>query len=262
MVGTGAVAGAIVIPRLRARIGSARMVTGAMAATAIATVIIATVSQVVLVGIALLPVGAAWIAVMSSLNSGMQLALPNWVRARGLAYYLVVFQGAQAVGAIVWGSVADLSSATVALLIAAAVLAVGALVGLRTPMPDTAKLDRTLSTHWPAPQLTITPATTDGPVLVTVTYRVSEGDAVDFTNAMQGVGRSRRRTGALRWELFRDGSDPSRFVESYLIGTWAEHLRQHENRLTGADRRFEEEAIRFALGEPEVAHLFPPPTTG
>ena len=262
MVGAGAVAGAVVIPRLRARVGSARLVTGAMAATAVATVVIATVGQVVVVGIALLPVGAAWIAVMSSLNSGMQLALPNWVRARGLAYYLVVFQGAQVVGAIIWGSIADLSSATTALLIAAAVLTVGVLVGLRSPMPDTSKLDRTLSTHWPAPQLTFTPDATDGPVMVTVTYRVAEDSAVDFTHAMQGVGRSRRRTGALRWELFRDGSDPTRFVETYLIGTWAEHMRQHQNRLTGADRRFEEQAIRYALGEPEVAHLFPPPSSG
>ncbi len=262
MVGAGAVAGAVVIPRLRARVGSARLVTGAMAATAVATVVIATVGQVVVVGIALLPVGAAWIAVMSSLNSGMQLALPNWVRARGLAYYLVVFQGAQVVGAIIWGSIADLSSATTALLIAAAVLTIGVLVGLRSPMPDTSKLDRTLSTHWPAPQLTFTPDATDGPVMVTVTYRVAEDSAVDFTHAMQGVGRSRRRTGALRWELFRDGSDPTRFVETYLIGTWAEHMRQHQNRLTGADRRFEEQAIRYALGEPEVAHLFPPPSSG
>jgi quinol monooxygenase YgiN len=81
---------------------------------------------------------------------------------------------------------------------------------------------------------------------------------VAFTDAMRNVGRSRRRTGALRWELFRDGGDPRRFVESYLVGTWAEHLRQHEGRLTGADRRFEEQAERYTAGEPQVAHLFPP----
>ena len=129
-------------------------------------------------------------------------------------------------------------------------------------MPDTSKLDRRPSAHWPAPQLTFTPDATDGPVLVTLTYRVAEDDAAAFADAMRHVGRSRRRTGALRWELFRDGSDPTRFVESYLVGTWAEHLRQHENRLTGADRRFEEQALRYALGEPHVAHLFPPPGTG
>lgn len=258
MVGLGAVAGAVVIPRFRARVGSARMVTAAMVITALALLVIATVSNAWLVGVALLPVGASWIAVLSSLNSGLQLALPNWVRARGLAYYLVVFQGAQAVGAVIWGVVADRVSVTAALLAAAVVLAIGALVGLRSPMPDTATLDRTPSMHWPAPQLTVAPGAADGPVLVTVTYRVPETDAAAFTAAMQHVGRSRRRTGALRWELFRDGADPTRFVESYLVGTWAEHLRQHESRLTGADRRFEEEALRHTEGEPQVAHLFPP----
>jgi MFS family permease len=259
MVGVGAVAGAFVIPRLRARVGSARLVTGAMLVTAAAIGLVATVSSPVLVGMALVPVGGSWIAVMSSLNSGLQLALPNWVRARGLAYHLVVFQGAQAVGAVIWGALADRTSVTTALLAAAAVLAVAAVVGLRTPMPDTSTLDRTPSAHWPAPQLTFSPDADDGPILVTLTYRVPEKNAVAFTGAMRHVGRSRRRTGALRWELFRDGSDPTRYVESYLVGTWAEHRRQHENRLTGADRRFEEEAHRYVVGAPEVAHLFPPP---
>jgi MFS family permease len=259
MVGIGAVCGALVIPRLRARLGSARLVTGAMVVAAMAIAVVATAENAVLAGLALLPVGGAWIAVMSSLNSGLQLALPNWVRARGLAFYLVVFQGAQALGAVVWGTIAEQVSVSAALLAAAVVLAVGAVVGLRSPVPDTTKLDRSPSAHWPAPQLTISPDAADGPVLVTLTYRVAEADAVSFSAAMRHVGRSRRRTGALRWELFRDGGDPTRFVESYLVGTWAEHLRQHENRLTGADRRFEEEARRHVQGEPQVAHLFPPP---
>jgi quinol monooxygenase YgiN len=129
-------------------------------------------------------------------------------------------------------------------------------------VPDTSNLDRTPSAHWPAPQLTLSPNADDGPVLVTLTYRVSQDNAVAFADAMRHVGRSRRRTGALRWELYRDGTDPMRFVESYLVGTWAEHRRQHETRLTGADRRFEEEAHRYADGAPEVAHLFPPTTAG
>jgi MFS family permease len=258
-VGIGAVVGALVIPRLRARVGTARLITMATVVAAVAIAVVATAGDAVLVGVALLPVGGAWIAVMSSLNSGLQLALPNWVRARGLAYYLAVFGGAQALGAVAWGTLADRTTVSTALLVAAAALAAGALVGLRSPMPDTAALDRTPSAHWPAPQLTVTPEPADGPVLVTLTYRVADADAAAFTAAMRRVGRSRRRTGALRWELFRDGADPTRFVESYLVGTWAEHLRQHEGRLTGADRRFEEQAHRFVQGAPEVAHLFPPP---
>lgn len=260
-VGIGAVTGALVMPRVRTKVGSARLITAAMLITAAAIAVIATVEHPLLVGLALVPVGGAWIAVMSSLNAGLQLALPNWVRARGLAYYLVVFQGAQALGAAIWGVIAVRTSVTTALLLAAAVLVLGAVLGIRTPMPDTTNLDRTHSAHWPVPQLTFTPDADDGPVMVTATYQVPERNAVAFADAMRHVGRSRRRTGALRWELFRDGGDPTRFVESYLVGTWAEHLRQHEHRLTGADRRFEEEAGRYALGPPEVAHLFPPPVS-
>lgn len=62
---------------------------------------VGTADSAVLVAVALLPVGGSWIAVLSSLNSSLQRALPNWVRGRGLAYYLVVFQGAQAIGAII-----------------------------------------------------------------------------------------------------------------------------------------------------------------
>jgi len=160
---------------------------------------------------------------------------------------------------VIWGVVADRTTVATALLVAAAVLALGAVLGLRTPMPDTSKLDRTPSAHWPAPQLMFTPNAEDGPILVTLTYRVPEHNAIAFTDAMRHVGRSRRRTGALRWELFRDGSDPTRFVESYLVGTWAEHLRQHEHRLTGADRRFEEQAHHYTLGHTGGCAPVPPP---
>jgi MFS family permease len=259
-VGVGAVAAALIMPRLRARMGTPSLVTAAMLVSAAATVIVATTSNAALAGLALVPVGGAWIAVMSSLNSGLQLALPSWVRARGLAHYLLVFQGSQAVGAVIWGIVADRTTVTTALLVAAAVLALGAFTGLRSPVPNTANLDRMPSAHWPAPQLTLPPEPGDGPVLVTLTYRVPEQNARAFTAAMQPVARSRRRTGALRWELFRDGTDPTRFVESYLVATWAEHLHQHDHRQTGADRTIEQQAWQHAVGPPDVAHLFPPPT--
>ena len=258
-VGVGAVSGAFVIPRLRFRFGTRRLVTAAMLASALATAVVATAGHPLVAAAALVPVGSAWIAVMSSLNAGLQLALPGWVRARGLAYYLVVFQGSQAAGAVVWGAVAELTTVTTALLAAAAVLVAGAVAGLRAPMPDTADLDRSPSAHWPAPQVLVPPGGGDGPVLVTLTYRVPEGDAAAFTADMQAVARSRRRTGALRWELFRDGEDPAVFVESYLVATWAEHLQQHHRRQTGADRAIEERARTHAAGPPEVRHLFPPP---
>ncbi|MFF4309373.1 MFS transporter [Streptomyces sp. NPDC001507] len=70
----------------------------------------------------------------------------------------------------------------------------------------------------------------DGPVLVSIVYHVSPDDGVAFARAMENVARSRRRTGALTWGLYEDGTEPGRFIENYLVGSWAEHLAQHHTR--------------------------------
>jgi hypothetical protein len=95
-------------------------------------------------------------------------------------------------------------------------------------------------------------------VVVSLVYRVRPPNAAAFTAAMQRVARSRKRTGATRWSLYRDGADLSRFVELYTVPSWSEHLRQHHGRITRADRTFEETALACTDGTPvEVSHLFP-----
>jgi hypothetical protein len=76
-----------------------------------------------------------------------------------------------------------------------------------------------------------------------------------FVEAMQRVQASRRRTGATRWNLYRDAAVPGRFMETFLVPSWEEHLRQHRERLTGTDQDIEREALTLAAGPPEVAHL-------
>ena len=76
-----------------------------------------------------------------------------------------------------------------------------------------------------------------------------------FLQAMDGVRESRLRTGAVQWGLFRDGETAHRFVELFVVLSWEEHLRQHRERLTGADRRFEEEAQALSETPPEATHL-------
>ena len=97
----------------------------------------------------------------------------------------------------------------------------------------------------------------EGPVLVTSAWRVGEANVEAFVEAMRHVRGSRLRTGATRWELFRDGEDPQRFVEVYQVPTWAEHLRQHDGRLTVGDEEVEQRAVALAEGPAEVSHLLP-----
>ncbi len=142
------------------------------------------------------------------------------------------------------------------LAIAAAGMALGGVAMLHWPLATGENLDLRPSRHLPEPQVEEEPEPEAGPVLVTTEYHVEPEHAVDFMGAMREVGRLRRRDGALRWGLFRDPASPGRYVESFIVEFWAEHLRQHE-RATVADREIDERARAF-VSDPEgivVSHL-------
>ncbi|MFB6878309.1 MFS transporter [Streptomyces sp. NPDC056323] len=257
-VGVGAVAGAFALPRIRRVLG----INGTLAAGAVVfagvLAMLAAVHVPWLAALALLPAGLAWIAVLSTLNAAVQTRLPGWVRARGLAVYLLVFQGGQALAAPLWGVVSDRIGLGPCLLIAAGAMLLSAATVRRWPLHDAEGIDPAPSDHWPTPPLVFEPGESDGPVLVSVVYRVPAQQQVRFTDRMLRVAGSRRRTGALSWGLYQDGHDPERFVENYLVSSWAEHRAQHHVRLTATDHRFEEEARALLTPgtAPEVTHAF------
>jgi MFS family permease len=256
-LGVGAIMGALLMPRIRTRITLNRLLFGAGVVFAAVMVVIALVRQPVLVTVALVPAGIAWVVVLSSVNATMQLFLPGWVRARGLGVYQIVFAGAQGLGALLWGAVADATTVVTAHLAAAAVMFLGALSVRWWPLLSIRGMDREPAAYWPEPHLDFDPAPDIGPVLVTVRYKIAPAREDAFVAAMQAVRRSRRRTGATRWGLFREGEEADRFVEVYQVPSWGEHLRQHGGRLTGTDREIERRARALADGEPEVSHLLP-----
>ncbi|WP_413754008.1 MFS transporter [Streptomyces sp. R-74717] len=257
-VGAGAVSGAFALPAIRRALG----VNGTLAAGALVfagvLAVLATVRVPWLAAVVLLPAGLAWIGVLSTLNAAVQARLPGWVRARGLAVYLLVFQGGQALTAPLWGALADGPGLTVSLLAGSGLLLLGAVSVRRWPLHGTDGIDPSPSDHWPVPPLVFEPGPADGPVLVSVVYRIAAANRAAFIECMDHVARSRRRTGALTWGLYQDGSDPGRFVENYLVASWSEHLAQHHSRLTATDRRHEERARRLLVEgtAPEVTHAF------
>ena len=259
-LGVGAIVGAVLLPKVRARLSPNRLLFVAGVAFALAMVVVAVVANAVAVTLALVPAGLAWMAVISSVNAAMQLFLPGWVRARGLSVYQVVFAGGQAFGALAWGAVAQTAGLEAAYLAAAVLMAAGSVTIRWWPLFDVAGSNRDLVSYWPEPHLTLVPEPDAGPVLVSISYRVGAGNETAFVAAMQAVRRSRQRTGATRWGLFRDGEEPARFVEVYQVPTWEEHLRQHEGRLTGSDQEAEAVARSLADGPPVVTHLLPAPS--
>jgi MFS family permease len=203
--------------------------------------VLAWVRSVPLVAIALLVAGYCWISINSSMNASAQTVLPDWVRSRGMSLYLLTFQGAQALGALIWGLVASRWDTRASLTVVAGGLLLAPLVARRWPL-RTRPIDVRLSDWFPEPRLEMETEPSHGPVLVEVQYEVPPENADAFRAAMERVGRSRRRAGAQRWGLFQDGAHPDRFVEAYIVQTWEEHLRQSQERYTRADEAYVQEA--------------------
>ena len=245
-IGVGAVAGALLLPRVRAKISRDALVAGASALYAVATLALAHSQNVGLLAVAMLATGLAWIGILSALQVSAQMTLPEWVRARGLAAFVVVFMGGMALGSILWGQVATRIGIPAALTAAALGLALCIVLTWRYKLGHHEVLDFTPSLAWPAPLLAEIPAPDSGPVMVTIEYHVQPTKRTEFVAAMQALREMRRRNGAYFWELFHDSADPSHFVECFMDESWLEHLRQHE-RVSVADREIQHRAKRFLV---------------
>jgi MFS family permease len=254
-LGIGAVAGALALPSLRAKLSSNTLLLIASVIYAGALVTLVLVPNAAAILVLLIPTGAAWIAVLSSMNATLQLFLPAWVRARGLAAYQIVLFGAQAAGAVLWGILAGPAGLVVTFLVAAAVMLAGAATIRLWPLLDTSGTDRSLAVYWPEPHLAFDPTPQAEPVLVTTTYTIGPEHEQPFLQAMSWVQRSRLRTGAREWGIYRDGESTQRFVECFVVPSWEEHLRQHHERQTGADRQYAEQAAALSDPPPATRHL-------
>ncbi|GAB3850236.1 MFS transporter [Dactylosporangium cerinum] len=256
-LGVGAILGAVLLPRLPAGPSTNRTVAVASLAYAGTLVAMAVLRRPVPLMLCLVPAGVAWVAILANVNAQIQLFLPAWVRARGLAVYQVAVIGGQAVAAGCWGLLGHLFGLPVAFLAAAGMLVAGVLTAARWPLPDTRGVNQQPAAYWPEPHLIMEPEPVAGPVLVTVTYSVRPDRQDAFVDAMAPVEQARRRTGASRYRLFREGEVPDRYVEAFLVPSWDEHLRQHHLRLTRDEQAQERAAAALADGPPVIRHLLP-----
>jgi MFS family permease len=252
-IGAGAVAGAFALPKLKARAGADAAVVLGEAGTAAALLLFGLAHAPAIAVFACLLAGVSWIVVLATLNVSAQVALPEWVRGRGLAAYAAVFFGTMSAGSLLWGYLAERAGLPVAHYVAAA----GALVALfatrHWKLRSGPQADLTPSMHWPTPVLARSVQDDAGPVMVTVEYQVAPADRTAFFAALVLVAHERRRDGAFEWGIFEDTAHAGRMLETFFVDSWLEHKRQHQ-RVTKTDRVAEDELRKLVQGEPLITH--------
>jgi len=253
--GGGAILGALAMQRARSH-WSLNQVAGGAAALLGAMIVAASMARTVpWLAAVLIVAGAGWITFISLVTALVQTLAPEWARARVLAVFILAFQGGLAAGSATWGAIATRMGIPTALLWAGlATIATVAFSAVAT-LPD-AGADMTPLNHWRLPAIVGDPgsALERGVTLVTVEYRVRAQHAKPFLNAMERYGEIRRRDGASWWGVFRDLEDENLYVETFLVASWAEHVRQHE-RFTRGDREVEIRIGQHVTEAPKIRHL-------
>ncbi len=232
-VGVGAVGGAVVLPKLREKVPKDILVAGATLVYALCLFALAILNTLLHLAVVMALSGIAWITVLSSLQVTAQMALPGWVRSRGLAVFMSAFMGSMALGSLLWGRLAQLYSIEHALTVAGIGAVVGVLVTWHWRLGGVETLDLTPSMHWPLPPPVGSPDR--GPVLVTIEYAVRQEKVAEFLKLVRQLGKQRRRDGAFTWAVYEDTERPYHFVETFSDESWLAHLRQHE-RVTAESR--------------------------
>lgn len=257
-VGMGAVGGAVALPKLRRHLEINRLVLLGSLGTAAAIAIMASIPHPIAAATAALVAGSSWIAVLSSFNVSAQTALPNWVRARGLSLFLTAFFGAMSGGALLWGLLAEELGVATTLLVAAAAMAVVAPLAQRIRLAAGDGSQHAASLHWPAAPIVPEDVSYTGPVMVTVDYRVDPTKRATFDQLMRRLRESRLRDGAYSWQLYQPLEEEGLLREAFMLGSWQDHLHQHE-RVTEAERTLQAEIRQQLLpgGEPVVRHHLP-----
>lgn len=253
-MGVGAIVAVSQLPKLRSRLTRDHLANVGSVVQAATTAIVAFSPNAWIAAPAMFVGGMAWILVANSVTVSAQLALPDWVRARGMSIYQMAIMGSSALGALVWGRIAEWSNVPTSLACAAASMLIFVALTRGRRLEGAAEEDLTPTDLYQEPVPARQVDVHEGPVMVTIEYLIDPARAAEFQEVMAESRSARLRQGAVSWGMFEDVQQPGRFVEYFACDTWADYLRRFD-RFTAADRRLHERRHSFHIGgaEPRIS---------
>ncbi|HUD34513.1 MAG TPA: MFS transporter [Variovorax sp.] len=248
-MGAGAIVAVMFLPRLRQAYGRDALVLRGTLLQSVSTAAMALAPNAWLAVPAMMLSGVAWITVANSLSVSAQLALPDWVRARGMSMYQMAIMGASALGAALWGQIATVGTLQTSLLVAAVSGVLTMLLALRFVVDGGGDDDVSPArAGWSDAPADAHAPPGEGRLVITVEYLIDPARAAAFQNVMQQTRRTRLSEGAIGWELLHDIAEPGRYLEQIVDPSWTDHLRRFQ-RATAADLALRERRLAFHIGE-------------
>jgi MFS family permease len=242
--GAGAIFGALWIPRHLVRYPLNTVITGAMLVFAVAGLVIAFAPFLAVAVAGTSAAGAAWVTVQTSLAAGTQSTAPAWVRARAVSTNFVAMQASLAIGSVLWGALASATETPIALSAAAGAMLVLFFLSRKVRVALGNEADITMGVQPPELTLPSLPMPDDGPVLIQIEYNIDPDKRKAFMRAIRAVGAIRRRNGAASWRVYRDLEVDGRYLERFVLTSWAEYTRQRA-RMTVADREVQDRVVQL-----------------
>ena len=253
--GAGALVGALLLPKIRVRFSLNNIVAGTTILMAVTMTCLAIIHSFPLILAVMAAGGMAWLILISVFSIAVQEVIPSWVRGRVLSVFMLVFFGGFAGGSMLWGALAVWTGIRQTLVGVSIFLLIGIILTQKYKLPTGEDLDLTPVQQLPSYLAAKGLTNEERPVLVVIDRRIDQPQEADFLESVRPLKMLRLRDGAIRWNLFRDVTDPTHFIESFIVESWIEYLRQHE-RSTVSDREIEERVDAFHLGgiPPETHH--------
>ena len=252
-MGLGALIAAFTRSRIQERFGRS-MVPWSILGFGISGIVIGVSNRIWLTAAAMLVAGVFWVWTLATLNATVQLLAPGWIRGRAMSLYTLAFVGVLPIGSILGGIIGDVFGAGTSVAALSVVGTIAGLVWIRVGVP---RLGDVVAEE-PPPEWDLEPHSVDfagGPVMITNTWVIEEDSLAAFLEAMNRLRLVRLRTGAYRWRLYRNASDPHRMTEIFVLESWQDHIRQHQ-RIDAEAAAAIREAVRFdTSGGPENRHL-------
>jgi MFS family permease len=256
-IGLGSITSSLALKWLTTRLSADGQAAFGTLGTIVALFLLAAAREPVVALAASFIAGASSIIALTAFFVSAQVALPEWVRGRGLAIFLTVYFGALTLGSAVWGEVASVKGVPFALSAAAAGALVGMAVTWRWKLQTGTPLNLSPSMRWRAPSFLNRVPNDQGPILAIAEYRIDPKDNAAFLAAMRDIGLERRRDGAYAWHIFEDPDEAGKMTETYLVHSALE-LRYRQTRVTMADQLMEDQAAQFLRAPPLTRYLISP----